>query len=407
MTATKWMPPTREQVEEASESAAAAAPEPTRETASEEPLPEGLPPDSTHAFIWRNAEAAARVLRTLLADEGGYSFDGPLADMSSRAVAAAFLCGLGETVGGRVLQELAQREQVRLGQLVARADSVSHAQAMHALEHVRQRIVAGDFAEAGGPDFARRLLGSVMHAGRARWAVESALSEEVDGLALLAAMSPEQAAPFVWHQHPQTCALILSQLAPDQAGALLRHCPERLQAEVTHRLSTMGEVDAGAIERLRASMGASLGELSAAHLRPGGPSAAAAVLAAASMIVEKNVLGQMDGDAADVAEAVRAAMFGFDDLLRLSDRELQIWLRQVDQKELVLALKGASEAITERILGNMSERVRDFINEELGFLGGLPAEEAKAAQQRLLKLLRQLEEAGELTIPRSERAFLE
>jgi flagellar motor switch protein FliG len=219
-------------------------------------------------------------------------------------------------------------------------------------------------------------------------------------------LSASQAAPFVWHQHPQTAAAILSQLTAEQAGALLRHFPERQQADVTYRLTTMQDVDASTIERLRASL-ANILPRSSDAVQSGGARFAAAALTHASEGAERNVLDQMDAQDRMTADAIRGWMFTFEDLSRLSDRELQIWLRQVDQKELVLALKGASEAIQKKILGNMSERVRGFMTEEMGFIGPLPAEEVEAAQLRLMMILRQLEEAGELKIPRHERAFVD
>jgi len=118
--------------------------------------------------------------------------------------------------------------------------------------------------------------------------------------------------------------------------------------------------------------------------------------------VEKNVLDQIDAQDPEVAEAVRNLMFVFNDMVKLTDRELQIVLRKVDQKDLVIALKAARPEVAEKILGNMSERVRNFIIEEMNFLGPMRLSEVEEVQLRIVHTVRQLEGQGELTIVRGD-----
>jgi flagellar motor switch protein FliG len=118
--------------------------------------------------------------------------------------------------------------------------------------------------------------------------------------------------------------------------------------------------------------------------------------------VEKNVLDQMDAQDPEVAEAVRNLMFVFADIIKLTDREIQTLMREVDQKDLVIALKTASDELKEKILGNMSERVRTFITEEMEFLGPMRVSEVEEVQLRIVQQVRQLEEQGQITIVRGD-----
>lgn len=215
-------------------------------------------------------------------------------------------------------------------------------------------------------------------------------------------VAPEQVAPFISHEHPQTIALILSQLNPGYAAALLAHFPQRLQADVSYRVATMENITPAVLKDIEESLEASLRDILGGNQDVGGPKVLADMLNMSGSSVEKNVLDQIDAQDPEVSEAVRNLIFVFDDMVKLTDRELQVVLRKVDQKDLVVALKAAQPELAEKILGNMSERVRNFIIEELNFLGPMRLSEVEEVQLRIVLLVRQLEEQGELTIVRGD-----
>ena len=134
----------------------------------------------------------------------------------------------------------------------------------------------------------------------------------------------------------------------------------------------------------------------------GGPRVIADILNLTGSSVEKSVLDNMDAHDPEVAEAVRNLMFVFGDLVKLTDREIQTLMREVDQNDLVVALKTASEELKNKILGNMSERVRNFITEEMEFLGPMRVSEVEEVQLRIVQQVRQLEEQGQITIVRGD-----
>jgi flagellar motor switch protein FliG len=130
----------------------------------------------------------------------------------------------------------------------------------------------------------------------------------------------------------------------------------------------------------------------------GGPKVVADMLNLTGSSVEKNVLDNMENMDPNTAESVRNLMFVFEDILKLSDREIQILLREVDQKDLVIALKSSSEELKEKVLGNMSDRVRQFVTEEMEFTGPMRLSEVEEVQLRIVQMVRQLEEQGQITI---------
>ena len=147
---------------------------------------------------------------------------------------------------------------------------------------------------------------------------------------------------------------------------------------------------------------ASLRDMLSGNQDVGGPEAVADILNLTGSSVEKNVLDNIDAQDPEVAEPVRNPMFVFDDISKLTDREIQTLMREVDQKDLVVALKSASEEMKENVLGNMSERVRTFITEEMEFQGPMRLSEVEEVQLRIVQQVSQLEEQGQVTIVRGD-----
>ena len=201
---------------------------------------------------------------------------------------------------------------------------------------------------------------------------------------------------------PQQIALILSQLEPDQASGILAQLAERMQAEVAYRIATMENITPTCSSRSRRASRRTCETFLGGNQDVGGPKVVADMLNLTGSSVEKNVLERMDGTDPEVAENVRNMMFVFDDLVKLTDRELQVLLKEVEQKDLVVALKGAEEELKDKVLGNMSERVRDFLSEEMEFLGPMRLSEVEEVQLRIVEQCRQLEDQGQIVITRGD-----
>ena len=191
-------------------------------------------------------------------------------------------------------------------------------------------------------------------------------------------------------------------MEPLQAAGILAHLPERMQSDVAYRVATMENITPNVIKEIEESLEQSLRDMLGGNQDVGGPKVVADMLNLTGSTVEKNVLDQMDGQDPEVAESVRNLMFVFEDVVKLTDREIQVLLREADQKDLVVALKGAGEELKDKILHNMSERVRTFIIEEMEFQGPMRLSEVEEVQLRIVQQVRQLEEQGQITIVRGE-----
>jgi len=204
------------------------------------------------------------------------------------------------------------------------------------------------------------------------------------------------------HEHPQTIALLLSQLQAGHAAVILARLPERMQADVAHRMATIKDVSQEVVERVEQALYQMFGPLAKGMQNVGGPKVVADMLNMAESCVERNVLNYLDADKDGVADTVRNLMFVFDDIKKMTDREIQTLLRVVDQKDLVISLKAASGELKDKILSNCSEKVRNFLTEEMEFMGPLRLSDVEQIQLKIVGQVRQLEEKGEVTLMRGE-----
>jgi flagellar motor switch protein FliG len=167
-------------------------------------------------------------------------------------------------------------------------------------------------------------------------------------------------------------------------------------------MATLENVTPAILKNVEESLEASLRDILGGNQDVGGPKVLADVLNLTGSSVEKNVLDAMDADDPEVGEAVRNLMFVFNELSKLTNRELQLLLRETDQKDLVVALKAATPETAEKLLFNMSERVRQFLIEELEFLGPMRLSEVEEVQLRIVQIVRELEQRGQITVIRDE-----
>ena len=321
---------------------------------------------------------------------------------------AILFVALGEDVSGEVMKHLSDFEIEEITQAIAGLQNIGTDTMDSVLEEFEQNLLAGEWVSTGGVDFARQALERAVGPSKAQEILDRVSTRVTSGFYMLKNVAADQIAPFISNEHPQTIGLILSQLDPAQAAGILAQLPERMQADVAYRVATMENITPNVIKEIEESLEQSLRDILGGNQDVGGPKVVADILNLTGSSVEKNVLDQMDGQDPEVAESVRNLMFVFDDISKLTDRDLQLLLRDVDQKDLVIALKAASDELKEKILGNLSERVRTFITEEMDFAGPMRLSEVEEVQLRIVQQVRQLEEQGQITIGRgdSEDSFV-
>ena len=315
---------------------------------------------------------------------------------------AILFVALGEESSCEVTKYLSDFEIEEITQAIASLGTISPATMTQVLEEFENSLIAGEWVSTGGVDFARSALERALGPRKAQDILDRVSTRVTSGFYMLKNVAPQQIAPFISNEHPQTISLILSQLDPVQSSGILAQLPERLQADVAYRVATMENITPNVIKEIEESLEQSLRDILGGNQDVGGPKVVADMLNLTGSTVEKNVLDQMDGQDPETAEAVRQLMFVFDDIVKLTDREIQILLREADQKDLVVALKGATEELKDKILSNMSERVRTFITEEMEFQGPMRLSEVEEVQLRIVQQVRQLEEQGQITIIRGD-----
>ena len=311
---------------------------------------------------------------------------------------AIVMVALGEEVSGEVMKHLSDFECEEISQAIAGLKNISVDVMDKVVEEFEQHMTAGEWVSQGGVDFARQALERAVGPKKAQEILDRIGSRTTGGFYILKNAAPDQIVPFISLEHPQSIALILSQLEANQASGILAQLPETIQSDVAYRIATMENITPNVLKEIEESLEATLRDMLGGNQDVGGPKVVADILNLTGSSVEKNVLDQMDAQDPDVAESVRNLMFVFNDIIKLTDREIQILMREVDQKDLVIALKAATDELKDKILGNMSDRVRSFITEEMEFGGPMRLSEVEEVQLRIVQQVRQLEEQGQITI---------
>ena len=322
-------------------------------------------------------------------------------ELSPRQKVAVLMVALGQENAADVMKFLTDYEIEDITHTITEIKYLPAELQDEILGEFEQHLLAGEYMSQGGVEFTRGALERAVGPRKAQEILDRIMSQVSSGFYLLKNVPPEQLAPFISHEHPQTIALILSQLDPVHAASIIGQLPERIQGEVAYRIATMENITPSVLKQIEDSLEANLRDILGGNKDVGGPKVVADMLNLTGASIEKNVLDRLDAQDPEVAEIVRNMMFVFDDIHKLTDREVQTVLREVEQKDLVIALKAASEDVREKVLGNMSERVRSFIEDEIEFSGPMRLSEVEEVQLRIVQKIRQLEDQGQVQIVRS------
>jgi flagellar motor switch protein FliG len=212
---------------------------------------------------------------------------------------------------------------------------------------------------------------------------------------------PQQLLNFIQNEHPQTIALILAHLTSDHAATILSALPTEVQVDVATRVAIMDRATPDIIMEIEKVLERRIASVFTQELTAaGGVRSVAEVLNRVDRSTEKAIMEKLEETNPELADEIKRLMFVFDDILLIDDRSIQQILREVDQKDLVLALKGAGDEVKSKILKNMSARARAMINEDMEVMGPVRLKATEEAQQKIVNIIRQLEEMGEIVIAR-------
>lgn len=316
--------------------------------------------------------------------------------------AAVLLVALGEERAGEVFRQLGSDEIDMLSLEIAKATHVSSEVSRAVLNEAVQTVAAADHIALGGVDYARGVLERSLGPERAD-EIMSRLTASMERrpLEFLRSTPPEQISVFLRHESPQTIALVIASLHTTLAAQVLGLLAPESQAEVAARIATMNETRPEVMQRVETVMRQKLSNvLSADYAAAGGVQSLADILNHSDRPTERNVLDQLAEADAELAEEIRLLLFTFEDVNGLDDRSIQLVLKEIDQKDLAIALRGVSEELRGRIYSNMSARGADLLREEIAYQPPQRRRVVEEAQGRIVAVVRRLEEAGAVTIAR-------
>ena len=317
--------------------------------------------------------------------------------------AAVLLINLGEEVAAKVLANLDDREIQNIGNYMSALGDVD----MGTMDSINKEFY--NMVESGtgglgvaGMDFLKTALMQALDPAKATEILNNITTpgEEMGGgLETVRLLDPKIIASFIVNEHPQTAAIILAHLDPPVASLTVRELPEENRMEIVHRLATLERVAPSVIRELDEALQSEFrtsGAVSGNKL--GGVEIAAEVMGSLDRTTETSILTAMDEVDPDLANEIRNLRFTFEDILKIDDNGIQMIMKEINQEDLLIGLKTATDELKEKLFTNMSERAALMLKEDLESLGPTKISEVETAQQKVIAVCKKLEEDGKLVI---------
>lgn len=322
--------------------------------------------------------------------------------LNGRQKAAALLITLGRESASQILKHFEDDEIEQLTYEITQMGRVPGGVKEAVLEECYNMSFVSEGVALGGLDYARDMLAGALGGQKAQEFIERVrVRAQGAPFDFLNDADPAQLANSLKHEHPQTIALIVSHLKASMAANVIANLEENLQGEVASRVAIMDRVSPDVISEVEAGMKTKLSSLlTQDYATSGGVASLVSILHQVDRGTEKVIMDALDETQPAVAEEVRQKMFVFENIITLDDRAIQRILRDVDNKDLLLALKGASDEVRNLIFRNLSKRAVELLKEDLAIMGPVRLRNVEEAQQRIVNVIRQLEAAEEIVVSR-------
>src|SRR3954447_1047035 len=316
--------------------------------------------------------------------------------------AAVLMVSIGEDKAAEIFKRLSPSEAEALSLEIAKAGRVPSPVAKAVVSEAVENVMAEEYMAEGGVEYARVLLEKSLGPERAAEIIARlAATIERRPFEFLRRTPPEQIAVFLRNEAPQTIALVVANLHDLLAAQVMMELPADDQADVARRVARMGETAPEVVEAVERVMKQKLSSVIAQEFAAvGGVKALADILNNADRSTERNVLDELGKMDMELAEEIRVLLFTFEDVVKLDDRAIQMILKEVDQKDLAIALRGIDDEGKQRIFSNMSERGAEMLREEIEFQPPQRRRVIEEAQSRIVGIVRRLEESGAIIISR-------
>ncbi|MBE3595471.1 MAG: flagellar motor switch protein FliG [Hydrogenibacillus sp.] len=323
-------------------------------------------------------------------------------ELSGVTKAAILLIALGPETSAHVFKHLRDEEIERLTLEIASVTNVEMEEKERIVREFHQLVVAQQYLSEGGIQYAKELLEKALGAQKAQEILNRLTAAlTVRPFDFMKKADPMQILNFLQNEHPQTIALVLSYLDPKQSAPILSALPPELQTEVAMRIATMSGASPEVIDEIEAILEQKLVSTAGSDVKQaGGLESIVAILNGVDRATERTILESLAERDPELVEEIKKRMFIFEDIVLLDDRSVQRVIREVANEDLLLALKTASDEVKAHIFRNMSQRMADTFREEMEYMGPVRLRDVEEAQQRIVAVIRRLEEAGEVIVSR-------
>ncbi|WP_203362303.1 flagellar motor switch protein FliG [Bacillus sp. REN10] len=322
--------------------------------------------------------------------------------LTGKQKAAILLISLGPDVSASVYKHLSEEEIERLTLEISGVKKVESEVKEEVFEEFHNIALAQDYISQGGIGYAKTVLEKALGKDQAQMIINRLTSSlQVRPFDFARKADASQILNFIQNEHPQTIALILSYLDPQQAGQILSELPQDMQADIAKRIAIMDSTSPEIINEVEAILERKLSAtVTQDYTQTGGVEAVVEVLNGVDRSTEKTILDALEIQDPELAEEIKKRMFVFEDIVTLDNRSIQRVIRDCENEDLLLSLKVSSEEVKDVVFRNMSKRMVDTFKEEMEYMGPVRLRDVEESQSRIVATIRRLEEAGEIIIAR-------
>ncbi|HEY4543301.1 MAG TPA: flagellar motor switch protein FliG [Tissierellaceae bacterium] len=327
-------------------------------------------------------------------------------EISGVRKAAILLIALGPETSSQILKSLPDSLIQAVTYEIANIEYVSPEERELVVGEFMEMAAAKEFFLDGGIDYAKDLLTKALGGQRAKEVIDilTQAQQKERPFAIARKADPQRLTNVLINEHPQVIALIMCYMQPDKAAIVLSEFPLDLQSEVAERIGKINRTSPVVIKQIEEILESKFSGFIDGEVETiGGVKSLVEILNSVDRSTEKNIIGVLESKEPDLAEEVKANLFVFEDIINLDKNSIQRILREIDNDDLILALKGASEEVSDLIYANMSQRAGEMIREDLQFMGPVRLSAVEEAQQKIVAIIRMLDEAGEILMGRGDQ----
>lgn len=322
--------------------------------------------------------------------------------LTGRQKAAILLISMGPDVSAEVYKHLSEEEIEKLSLEISAVQHVDTKEKEEIVDQFHQIAIAQDYIAQGGVNYAKTVLEKAFGKQEAASIINRLTSSlQVRPFDFARKAEPNQVLNFIQGEHPQTIALVLSYLDPEQAGQILSELNEEVQSDVASRIATMDSTSPDIIHEVEMVLEKNISSsITEDFTQTGGIQTVVEVLNEVDRSTERTILDTLENDHPALAEDIKKRMFTFDDIVILDNRAIQRVIREIETEDLRLSLRIANDEVRNLVFNNMSERMSETIQEEMEFMGPVRLRDVEEAQTRVVDVIRRLDETGEIVIAR-------